>query len=415
MRLKSKTAAYVVISTVTLFAAVVWHKPELMVLGLPFAFGLVVAASRLAEPSVQLSATVARTRVVEGDPLSIELSLVATRPLGLVELAVRLGGGLGAPPGKRSASALVTGPGTYKVTIPFTAERWGGWPIGPVAWRLQDAGGFVSFEDVVAARISVRVHPRPEELRQLLDPLRTRALAGSHTARLAAEGIEFAEVRPYASSDRLRDVNWKVSSRRGGLWVNRRHPERDSDVVLLLDTFSEATLVFAVRAAVNLVTAFVGKRDRVGVVGFGGVLQWVEPSVGTRHLYRLLDMLLSSAPMVSYAWKDVSVIPPRTLPPDALVVAVSGLDDERILHVLDDLCDRGVDLAVVEIPFHEICPPGDKPAQALAYRLWALRRADRRWKLRRRGVPVVEWADGLALEAVLDELSGYRRRTGSRV
>ncbi|MGO8722080.1 MAG: hypothetical protein ACLQRM_04985, partial [Acidimicrobiales bacterium] len=195
---------------------------------------------------------------------------------------------------------------------------------------------------------------------------------------------------------------------------NRRHPERNSDVVVLIDTFSEATLQSGVRAAVNLVTAYVAERDRVGIVGFGGLVQWVEPSIGERHLYRLLDLLLSSTPWPSYAWKDLHVLPPRTLPPDAFVLAISGLDDRRALGVLGDLCDRGMDLAIVEVPFHDMFPSGPGTADRLAHRLWVLRRTDRREEFRRRGVPVVEWSSDVPVELMLEEIAAIRRGTGRR-
>ena len=39
----------------------------------------------------------------------------------------------------------------------------------------------------------------------------------------------------------MRQVNWRATARRGSLQVETdRHPERSSDVVLLLDTFQEA-------------------------------------------------------------------------------------------------------------------------------------------------------------------------------
>ena len=62
--------------------------------------------------------------------------------------------------------------------------------------------------------------------------------------------------------DRLRSINWRASARRGELIVNDRHPERNTDVILFLDSFAEArtaraesTLDRAVRAAATLARA----------------------------------------------------------------------------------------------------------------------------------------------------------------
>ena len=49
-------------------------------------------------------------------------------------------------------------------------------------------------------------------------------------ARAKGEGIEFADMRPFAPGDPLKRVNWRASARRGELWVNESHPERNTDV-----------------------------------------------------------------------------------------------------------------------------------------------------------------------------------------
>ena len=67
------------------------------------------------------------------------------------------------------------------------------------------------------------------------------------------------------------------------------------------------------------------------------------------QLYRIVDSLLDTEIILSYAWKDVDVIPPRTLPPKALVLAITPLLDERAVTTLLDLRARGFDLAVLEV------------------------------------------------------------------
>ncbi len=152
---------------------------------------------------------------------------------------------------------------------------------------------------------------------------------------MRAEGLEFADTRPFVPGDRVRSVNWRATARRGSLVVNERHPERNADVVIFLDSFAEArasdegTFEHAVRAAATLITGFLERRDRVGLVAFGGILRWLEPGGGLVQRYRLVDALLETGVEFSYAWKDVNVIPARTLPPGALVIALTPLLDER--------------------------------------------------------------------------------------
>ena len=84
--------------------------------------------------------------------------------------------------------------------------------------------------------------------------------------------------------------------------VNERHPERNADVVLFLDSFAEArsrerddgTLERAVRAAATLAGRYLERRDRVGLVTFGGILRWLEPGGGLVQRYRMIDALLET-------------------------------------------------------------------------------------------------------------------------
>ena len=131
-----------------------------------------------------------------------------------------------------------------------------------------------------------------------MPPLETQVFAGNQVSRARAEGIEFADLREWQPGDAVRRVNWRATALRGELWVNEQHPERNTDVVLFLDTFAEvraqgrSTNDRAVRAAATLAHGYLQRKDRVGLVGFGGVLSWLVPESGTRQLYAIVDTLL---------------------------------------------------------------------------------------------------------------------------
>ena len=177
-----------------------------------------------------------------------------------------------------------------------------------------------------------------------------------------------------------RSINWRARARGDVLVVNERHPERNADVILLLDTFADArtggrsTLDLAVRATATLASRYLERRDRVGLVSFGGVLRWLTPGMGVSQGYRIVDALLASEIVFNYAWKDISIIPARILPPQALVIAVTPLLDDRIVEALADLRARKYDLAIVE--FSGRLTAGELERTQLAYRLWLLRREE---------------------------------------
>jgi uncharacterized protein (DUF58 family) len=227
--------------------------------------------------------------------------------------------------------------------------------------------------------------------------------------------VEFADLRLFAPGDRVRSINWRASARRDELVVNERHPERNADVILFLDTFADArsggrsTLDLAVRATATLAARYLERRDRVGLVSFGGVLRWLTPGMGSTQRYRIVDALLESEIVFNYAWKDVSIIPSRVLPPQALVVAVTPLLDDRAVEALADLRARRYDLAIVEVSPIGFTEPGESEADKLAHRLWVLRRDEIRARYERLGVAVASWSDDAPLDAVLEGVRAFRR------
>jgi hypothetical protein len=113
--------------------------------------------------------------------------------------------------------------------------------------------------------------------------------------------------------------------------------------------------------------------------------------------------------VLSFAVKGVDVLPPRTLPPKALVFALTPLLDPRSAAALLDLRARGFDLVVVEVSPVPFVDPGKSELDALSYRLWRLSRESLRARYERAGVPVVEWLDGVPLDVPLEEVASFRR------
>jgi uncharacterized protein (DUF58 family) len=199
------------------------------------------------------------------------------------------------------------------------------------------------------------------------------------------------------------------------VWVNESHPERNNDVIFFVDSFEEArrggagTLDFAVRATAALADAYVGRRDRVGLVSFGGILRWLQPGMGTVQLYRVIDALLDTEVILSYYWTNIEVIPRRMLPPSALVIALSPLIDRRSVGALLDLRARGFDLAVIDVSPVPFTLRPSSGLDATAYDIWTLHREAVRHRLQSAGVAVAEWREGTPLQAVLEEVRAFRR------
>jgi uncharacterized protein (DUF58 family) len=303
-----------------------------------------------------------------------------------------------------------------ELTFRVRCARWGAFRVGRVYLRAQDWFGLFRREIVLDRRQPLKVYPSEEHLRDLLRPTDTQVFSGNHVARQKGEGIEFADLRQFVPGDRIRHVNWRASARRGELWVNEHHAERNADVVILLDSFAEArrgdrsTLDPALRAAGTLAARYLRQKDRVGFVTFGGILNWLLPTTGAVQLYRIVDAMLDTQIVLSYAWRDIRTVPRRTLPPQALVLALTPLLDERSETALLDLRGRGFDLVVIEISPVSLLPESQGELGELADRLWRLRRDAMRGRFERAGIPVAVWGDETSLAAAVEEVSSYRRR-----
>jgi len=404
-----KLHVYVALVSAAFVAGLASGRVEPVVLAAPLALAVAVGLAAAGPAAVELGVELAHARITEGDTVALDVTVSAPRGLPHVEVVVDIPAGLAAlAPGPARGLALRAGE-PRRLEFALRSSRWGSYELGEVVVRACSPLGLLETDGHSTGRLPLVVYPRPETLRRLVRAQQVQTAPGLQLAAVKGEGIEFADARPFVPGDRVREVNWRITARRGAVWVNQRHPERSTDLVLFLDTFGDPTLPAAVRAASSLAAGYLVQRDRVGLIGFGGVLRWIRPGVGLRQEYLLIDALLATRVFPSVAWKGITLLPPRVLPPKALVVAVSPLEDDRALTALLDLRDRGIDLVILEVsPLACMSAPTDE-AEALAQRLWRLRRAELRDRYRDLGIPTVEWSEGKPLAAAIEEVRAWPR------
>lgn len=409
---------YAIVAGVGLVAALAARRPELAVLAAPFALVLAVGLRPRPEPGLEVGLTLGAERVVEGEVVEAELRTAAEVPVDRLELLLALPSGVEVVEGA-DAVALRLGRGEERVIdLRLRCLRWGLYDFDTIAVRVRTPLRLTAFETTVRPGRQLKVYPRAETLRHVLAPRETQVFTGSEVARTKGDGIEYADLREYVPGDRLRSINWRASARRQRPVVNERHPERNTDVVLFVDSFVDvrgdgrSTLDDAVRAAATLAARYLERRDRVGLVTFGGVLRWLQPGMGVSQRLRLVDSLLETGVEPTYTWRDVNVIPARMLPPKALVLAISPLVDPRFVATIGDLRSRRFDVAVIEVDPTDAVEPGRAPAERLAFRLWVLEREAIRARISRLGVAIARWTDDVALDVALEEVGTFRRKVG---
>ena len=236
----TKLGAYAALAGVGLIAALVLGRPEPAALAAPFALLLVVGLS-LAEPPRVGAHLRARRRAPGRGRAGRGAARAASRERRFhgSSCCSTCRAGLATEAPNPRLLRLYAGE-RPELTYPLRCERWGAYLVGDFLLRAQDRFGLLVFEQKLELPRPLKVYPRGEEVERLLRPLETQAFAGSQTPRVRGEGIEFADLRPFVPGDRIRRINWRATARRGEPWVNETHPERNTDVVIFLDTFAEA-------------------------------------------------------------------------------------------------------------------------------------------------------------------------------
>ncbi len=410
-----KLVWYAGLAAIGLLGALAARLPELVVLAAPFAVVPALGVLIARRPHVEATVVLERERTLEGDELDVTVTLEPATGAERVDVLLELPRGLVLAEGDNPISVHLADGRFRELRFRVRCERWGGYAVGRVFLRARDPFALLRWEQELDRRSPLKVYPREELVRTLMRPRDTQVFSGNHVAREKGEGIEFADLRPFVPGDRVRRVNWRASARRSQLWVNEHHAERNADVVIFLDSFAElgrpgaGTLDDAIRAAASLAARYLRQKDRVGFVSFGGTLNWLLPSTGATQLYRIVDSMLDTRVALNFAWKDLDIIPRRTLPPRALVLALSPLLDERGVSALLDVRGRGFDLVVIEISPLRFLPQADGLIEETAQRIWRLRREALRGRFERAGVPVAVWDETLPLAAALEEVTSFRQ------
>lgn len=133
------------------------------------------------------------------------------------------------------------------------------------------------------------------------------ALVGMHSSAQRGRGLEFQEVRPYVAGDDPRNIDWRVTARRGRPHTKLFREERERPVWLLVDlqpglffgTRRQLKSALAARTAALLAWVASLGGDRVGaVIAHGAGSTRILPARARQSgVLPLLEALLQCQPM----------------------------------------------------------------------------------------------------------------------
>jgi len=405
-----------------LLAAILLRRADLVVLAAPLVIGAALALTDRPTGRPAVGLTVPGDAVLEGGETTLTATVVSSDTLDLAALVLTVPPWLEPVSGHLPPAAAVAVPAGPAVHVPFElrSARWGRRPVGPVTLHAAAAYGLLRWPPVSSGTGMATTWPLREGFHAADIVPRAEGLVGAHRSRRAGEGSDVAGVRPFVPGDRLRRVNWRVTGRTGELHVTSTYSDRETEVLLCLDSRHDlgrppaSSLDAGVRAAAAVAEHYLRAGDRVALVDLGQRYRPVPARNGRAHLVRILDLLLDARPPHDTTrGRTAGLLSPAELTglaaPGALVVLLGPLSTPASLQAVATLARAGRSVVAVDTLPAGFVPHRRGDYTELAFRLWRLRRdADVR-RLGELGVPVVPWRGAGSLDQVLRDVSRAAR------
>lgn len=405
----------VLLATVLGVAAVVLGRPDALVLAVPFVVH--VAWALLGRPTAAPEVVTRPQAVSVAEGTAVDLAVgLAGAPAGAVA-AVQWR--------QLPSSAFTPETGTVldradrEVVTVFEPSRWGRYTLAPGLVVCTDASlgwRYAAKTD----RVAITVRPTSLALEGGSGVAQPIGLAGAHRSRHRGDGSDLADVREFRPGDRLRRINWRVSSRLGALHVNSTLTERDTDVLIVADTLHDildaddaaaTSLDATVRAIAAITSHYTGFGDRVAVHDLGLRIGMIRPGSGPRQA-RVVLGVLAQARRTMEDWDRIRRV--RRIASGTLVFFCSPLLEPEVQDELVRLRRLGAEVIAVDtLPegvgrFDHI---GAFPKDFYFGEAWMLRRMERDDvldRLRAHGIPVVAWRGTGSLASVLLAMEAAR-------
>ncbi|MDX6281971.1 MAG: hypothetical protein QOH03_3042 [Kribbellaceae bacterium] len=407
----------VAVAAALLLIAVLARRPDMAVLGLPLAF--VAAWGRYFRPHEEPvleteldadvlfegQATTYRLKVAEGLDPDVDLVVMAL---------VRTPWFRYDPP--QAAVAEPVTDGSVALEVGLRSERWGLRQLERPNVIATSVLGAYRIQVASAGAQAVSTLPLRDGFEAVDAVPRPAGLVGLHRSRRPGEGTELAGVRPFRTGDRLRRINWKVSARTRELHVTSTWSDRDTEVVILLDTGAEvgisegidgrsSSLDTAVRASASIAEHYLRHGDRVRLIDTGTTVGGVRAGSGRAHLRRILDVLVH-ADRRGRQQDENQLARRHRIRSDSLVIVLSPLLRKEMLGYIVTLVHSGCTVIAVDtLPpdVSDVIDPEEHDSKAwpLAWRIRLLERRAELDRLGDLGVPTVGWRGAGTLDEVL--------------
>ncbi|MBI5000668.1 MAG: DUF58 domain-containing protein [Euryarchaeota archaeon] len=395
-------------------------KPVLVVVSLvPLVYVLLLGMeSQLAAPSLSVTRSASRTRVMAGD--FVEMSVDVRNDgedIPLLEIEDPVPEGATVVTGTNRELVSLRKGMSHALRYVVRLERRGRYRFGRLAARARDHTTMEFMEKTSDDTLEVSAIAEVEARRGIaIAPRRTRNWVGLIPSRRIGQGSEFFSIREYAPGDDIRRINWKASARHSKLLTNEYVSEQSGDVTVILDARGsgdvavgkESLIDASVRAASTVSAHVLGAKNRVGLLIFRDCLDMVAPAFGKRQFYRISERLIDIKAAGDMPFENIVWLVERYFPVESLVVVISPLMDREMVGTIVWFCARGFDVVVIS-PSPVAMAKRTGLLSGIPLRIAALERSNAISELAKYA-RVVDWDTSISLGAALKQFAPRRGR-----
>ena len=181
-------------------------------------------------------------------------------------------------------------------------QKRGEYTFGKIHIRYNGVLRLCSKKGVYDITKSYKVYPNIKDLSRygLAAIKKSQLIQGIKKFKAYGTGTEFESLKEYAEGDDYRKINWLASARSNKLIVNTYEPEKNQQVMIMLDSSrvmnSEINYIkkldYSINAAFLLADVVIKKGDNVGVMVFDSqVKRYIKPGKGLGHFQLLAENL----------------------------------------------------------------------------------------------------------------------------
>lgn len=408
----------IVVVLAAFLAAIALGRVDIAVIAAPFALGTAWALRTRPRSTPEVSLRTDDVALVESKDFTVDITVgnPDDAAYDLALLRCRYSSWLRVPDGDQTIGIPVGARENAVVTMDGVALRWGWQRFGPAELQVVACDGLLQSTPIHSGALAHRVFPLTEQFDAIDAMPNAAGLVGAHRSRRYGDGGELSGIRQFVPGDRLRRIDWRTSLRTRELHVAQTLPDRDAEVVILLDVLHEAgvsegiegaasVLDTTVRASAGIAQHYVNRGDRVVMLEYGGRSRALRSGSGRRHYLTVLEWLLGVREGVGYYDPIARLFGQHLIPSSALIVVLTPLLEQWSVAMLARLARSGRSVVAVDTLPPDIEPPMDGSWSEAAFRLWRLERRNTLDQLLEHGVPTVTWAGAGTLDLVLRDVS----------